>query len=110
MRAGGIVCIEHGGSMSYSVDQQKWLDMREYERQGKSHLCQAFKNCAVTMAGELVIGLTKSTKFWHYSARYLERDGKRLTGQVLQWDMEGKSTTGHSDLNMETIHKGVRVI
>lgn len=84
--------------------------MREYERQGKSHLCQAFKNCAVTMAGELVIGLTKSTKFWRYSARYLERDGKRLTGQVLQWDMEGKSTIGHSDLNMATIHKGIRVI
>ena len=63
------------------------------------------------MAGELVIGLTKNTKFWHYSARYLERDGEqRLTGQVLQWDMEGKSTTGHSDLNMETIHKGVRTI
>ena len=70
--------------MSHTIEQQKWLDMREYERQGKSHLCQAFKNCAVTMAGELVIGLTKSTKFWHYSARYLERDGKRLTGQVFR--------------------------
>ena len=110
MRAGGIVCIEHGGSLSYSVDQQKWLDMREYERQGKSHLCQAFKNCAVTMAGELVIGLTKNTKFWHYSARYLERDGKRLTGKVVEWEMEGRSTSGHSDLNMETIHNGVRTI
>ena len=27
-----------------------------------------------------------------------------------KWDMQGKSTTGHSDLNMATIHKGVRTI
>lgn len=49
--------------MSRTIEQQKWLDMREYERQGKSHLCQVFKNCAVTMAGELVIGLTKIPSF-----------------------------------------------
>ncbi len=96
--------------MPHTTDQQKWLDMRQAEREGRYYLCHGFKNMAVTMAGELVIGLTKNTKFWHYSARYLERDGKRLTGQVLEWDMQGKSTTGHSDLNMATIHKGVRVI
>ena len=52
--------------------------------------------------GYYVCGVKRGELTW--------RDGKRLTGQVLEWDMDGKSTTGHSDLNMATIHKGVRVI
>lgn len=90
-------------------DQQRWLDMRTAYRNHDYNNCHGFKNMAVTMAGELVIGLTKNTQFWHYSALYLERDGERLTG-VFEWDLDGKARGEHSDLNMGTVNEGVRKI
>ena len=96
--------------MPHTTDQQKWLDMRQAEREGRYYLCHGFKNMAVTMAGELVIGLTKNTKFWHYAAEYIEKDGVRITGLALEWDMQGNAKGSHANLSMDTVNKGVRVV
>lgn len=69
----------------YTPSQQKWLAMREAEKAHQYNQCHGFHNYALTVNGDGIIGMTKSSK--GYSAEYLEIDGERVIGLVLEWDL-----------------------
>lgn len=92
----------------YTLEEKAWVAMKQAEAEYKYHKCYGFKNMALTVKGELVIGLVKSKK--GYSAEYLERDGERLTGLVLDWDLQGRAIENHADLRLGTVQGGVSTI
>lgn len=95
--------------MTYTIEQQRWLDMRAAAEANKPNAATMFNNLALTMDGELCIGMTHDTARKTYSCSYIERDGVRyMTSR--KWQEDGSSVDGDSDLNLKTIQVGVRAI
>lgn len=69
-----------------------------------------FNSSALTLAGELCIGMTHNTQHNHYSCTYTEVDGVRDFGGCRQWDLQGRSMDGLSDLDLSTVQTGIRTI
>ena len=93
-----------------TVDQTQWLKMRDDAKAGKTNAAIRFNNSALTVDGQLCIGMTHNIKLRRYSCTYLQTDGVRDFGGACSWDSEGGSMDGLSDLNLKTIQDGVRTI
>lgn len=92
----------------YTPSENKWIAMREAEKVHQYHKCHGFHNYALTVVGDGIIGMTKSSK--GYSAEYLEIDGDRVEGLVLAWDLQGRALENHADLNLGSVHRQVYTI
>lgn len=68
-----------------------------------------FKNIAVTMDGDLCVGMTKNTQGGYFSCSAIVRDGVRAN-DPLRWDFQGGSFDGLSDLNVRSVHQDVRTV
>ncbi len=94
----------------HTIDQTQWLKMRDDAKAGRPNAASRFNNSALTLDGQLCIGMTHHIKLNRYSCTYLQTDGIRDFGGSYSWDSEGGSLDGLSDLNLKTIQDGIRAI
>lgn len=67
-----------------------------------------FNNVALTFAGELCVGMTHSKTNNRFSCTYTGKASERDFGDSRQWDLQGFSMDGLSDLDLSTIQSGIR--
>ena len=94
----------------HTIDQTQWLKMRDDAKAGRPNAASRFNNSALTLDGQLCIGMTHNVKLMRYSCTYLQTDGIRDFGGSYSWDSEGGSLDGLSDLNLKTIQDGIRAL
>ena len=95
----------------YTSGESKYLARQLAVKAGRPNAMTYFKNVAVTKAGDFVIGLTYNSKLQLYSASAIEIDGVRDNGKLCEWDREGGALYDDlSDLNLGSVHSGVRTI
>lgn len=95
---------------NHTIDQTQWLKMRDDAKAGKPNAAIRFNNSALTVDGQLCIGMTHNIKLKRYSCTYLQTGGIRDFGGARSWDLEGGSLDELSDLNLKTVQDGVRTI
>lgn len=88
----------------------------EYERRrvaanaNRPNAHAVFNNTALTLAGELCIGMTHSKTGRYYACTYTGIPSERNFGDSRRWDLQGRSLDGLSDLDLTTIQTGIRTI
>ena len=90
-------------------DQKKYYGLRRKIAAGQTLLNQDIKNLALTVDGHLCVGMTLNRTWGHYGSWAIETNGVREIRRE-EWDLNGRSLTGFSDLDMTTISKGVNTV
>lgn len=93
-----------------TIDEEKWIKHMIAAEANKPNAHLYFKNMAVTVDGELCIGMTHDTQHNRYSCTYMEVGGVRDFGGCRRWDIHGGSLDGLSDLRLDTVQQGIRKI
>lgn len=95
----------------YTAGERKFADLVAAVKAGKPNAYTYRVNSAVTKDGDFVIGLTYHSARQIYSASAIEIDGVRDNGKLCEWDIEGGALDDDlSDLNVGSVHSGVRTI
>lgn len=95
----------------HTKGEAKYAARQQAVKAGKANAMTYFKNVAVTLAGDFVIGLTYNSKLQRYSASAIEIDGVRDNGKLCEWDKSGNALYDDvSDLLMGSVHEGVNTI
>lgn len=94
---------------NYTKGEKEYDRLRLAVKAGKPNAYAYFVNVAVTMDGDLCVGMTKNTQGGYFSCSAIVRDGVR-TNDPLRWDFQGGSFDGLSDLNVRSVHQDVRKI
>lgn len=94
---------------THSTEQKEWLQVRNDAKAAKGNAAMRLNNMALTIDGEMCIGMSYSNEWRRYSCSYMQIDGKRIN-EPSRWDSQGISLEGRSDLNMGTVQDGVRKI
>lgn len=92
-----------------TIEQEEWLQLRNDAKAGKGNAAMRLNSMALTIDGEMCIGMSYSNEWRRYSCTYMQIDSKRLN-EPSRWDSQGISLEGRSDLNMGTVQDGVRKI
>lgn len=95
---------------NYTIEQKRWLKLREAYRENDFKNCHGFQNLALTVDGSMAVGLTKNNVQRYYSCTYLDTNGVRDFGGGLRWDFEGGCLDNGADLNLKTVHESVNKI
>ncbi len=88
----------------------------EYERYraaasaNKSNAHSYFNNMALTVAGELCIGMTHCKTNGYYACTYTGIADERDFSDSRRWTLQGHSMDGLSDLDLSTVQTGIRTI
>lgn len=94
----------------YTPGEAKYAARQLAVKAGKPNAMTYFKNVAVTLAGDFVIGLTYNLELQRYSCSAIEIDGVRFNDPC-RWDKDGKAIEGDlSDLVIGSVHTSVRTI
>ena len=94
----------------YTKGETEYAARKQAVKNGKPNAYTYFKNIAVTLAGDLVIGLSYSNDWERYSCSAIKIDGVRYNDPY-RWDKFGKALEGDvSDLRLESVQVGVRTI
>lgn len=96
--------------------QVKTSGQIEYERRQaaananrpNAHGC--FNSSALTITGELCIGMTYSKTNNYYACTYTGSVAERDFSDSRRWDVQGRSLDGLSDLDLSTVKAGIRTI
>lgn len=67
-----------------------------------------FNNVALTVSGDLCVGMTHSKTNHCYSCTYTGCASERDFSDSRRWDLQGHSVDGLSDLDLSTIQVGIR--
>ena len=95
----------------YTEGEQKYLSRQQAVKAGKPNAAIYFKNVAVTLAGDFIVGLSYSIAMERYSCSAIEIDGVRDNGKLCGWDKDGNALYDDlRDLRMESVHTSVRTI
>ena len=95
----------------YTPGERKFADLVKAVKAGKPNAVIYRKNSAVTLAGDLVIGLSYNIDLQRYSCSAIEIDGVRDNGKLCSWDKSGIALYDDlSDLVLGSVHSGVRTI
>ena len=95
---------------NYTAGEAKYAARRQAVKDGKPNAYTYFRNVAVTLAGDYVIGLTYNIKLQRYSCSAIEINGVRFN-DPMRWDKSGKAIDCDcSDLLIDSVHEGVRTI
>ncbi|WP_352309058.1 hypothetical protein [Psychrobacter sp. W2-37-MNA-CIBAN-0211] len=92
-----------------TLDEHRFEQLKQNAAQHKTNAQTRFNNMALTQAGELCIGMSRSNEWNRYSCSYMEVDGVRLN-DPRRWDLYGNSSDHLSDLRLDTVQVGVRTI
>lgn len=94
----------------YTQGEAKYAARQQAVKAGKPNAMTYFKNVAVTKAGDFVIGLSYNFDLQRYSCSAIEIDGVRFNDPC-RWDKDGMALDSDlSDLNLGSVHSGVRTI
>lgn len=94
----------------HTKGEAKYAARQQAVKAGKPNAAIYFKNVAVTLAGDFVIGLSYNLELQRYSCSAIEIDGVRFNDPC-RWDKSGKALEGDvSDLVMGSVHTSVRTI
>ena len=94
----------------YTKGERKFADLVAALKAGKPNAAIYFKNVAVTLAGDFIVGLSYSIALERYSCSAIEIDGVRFNDPC-RWDKSGKALDDDlSDLVLGSVQVGVRVI
>lgn len=91
---------------NHTQEQREWLKAREDAKAHKPLAAARFNRLALTIDGELCLGMSYSVEWRRYSCRYMQINGERLN-EPSRWDENGVSLEGRSDLNMGTVQPGI---
>lgn len=94
----------------YTPGEAKYAARQQALKAGKPNAAIYFKNVAVTLAGDFIVGLSYSIALERYSCSAIEIDGVRFNDPC-RWDKSGKALDDDlSDLVLGSVQVGVRVI
>lgn len=94
----------------YTPGERKFADLVKAVKAGKPNAAIYRKNSAVSLAGDFIIGLSYNIDLQRYSCSAIEIDGVRFNDPC-RWDKSGKALDDDlSDLNVGSVHSGVRTI
>lgn len=94
----------------YTPGEAKYAARQLAVKAGKANAMTYFKNVAVTLAGDFVIGLSYNIDLQRYSCSAIEIDGVRFNDPH-RWDKSGKAMDCDlSDLVLGSVHTSVRTI
>ena len=94
----------------YTPGEQKYLARQQAVKAGKANAMTYFKNVAVTLAGDFIIGLSYNIDLQRYSCSAIEIDGVRFNDPC-RWDKDGIALDDDlSDLVLGSVQVGVRTI
>lgn len=79
-------------------------------RANKPNAHGVFNNSALTLAGELCIGMTYSKTGRYYACTYTGIPSERNFSDSRRWTLQGHSMDGLSDLDLSTVQTGIRTI
>lgn len=95
---------------THTIGQKEWLKRRQNVKDGKPNAIAYFKNVAVTLAGDLVVGLSYHRELERYSCSAIEFDGIRYN-HPKRWNKQGIALdVDLSDLNLASVHTDVNTI
>ena len=94
---------------SKTLGEQRFDQLKQDAKTNKHNATVRFNNMALTKAGELCIGMSRSREWNRYSCSYMEVDGIRLN-DPRRWDLYGNSSDHLSDLRLDTVQVGVRTV
>lgn len=95
-------------------NQAKTTGQIEYDRLKKNAAANKrnghtyFNSVALTVTGELCVGMTRSKTNFYYSCTYTGKASERNFGDSRRWNLQGRSLDGLSDLDMTTLQAGIR--
>ena len=97
--------------MNNKTDGQLEYDRRiDAARNRKQNAQLTLNNTALTVTGELCVGMTHSKTNRYYACTYTGIASARRFDDCRRWDQQGHSLDGQSDLDMTTIQTGIRTI
>lgn len=95
-------------------NQVKTTGQIEYERRKKNAAANKhngyvyFNSVALTVTGELCVGMTHSKTNGYYSCTYTGKASERNFSDSRRWNLQGRSLDGLSNLDMTTLQAGIR--
>ena len=94
----------------YTPGEAKYAARQQAVKAGKPNAMTYFKNVAVTLAGDFIIGLSYNIDLQRYSCSAIEIDGVRFNDPH-RWDKDGIALDDDlSDLVLGSVHTSVRTI
>lgn len=94
----------------YTPGEAKYAARQQAVKAGKPNAAIYFKNVAVTLAGDFIIGLTYNFDLQRYSCSAIEIDGVRFNNPM-RWSKDGEPLDDDlSALNISSVQVGVRTI
>lgn len=94
----------------YTPGEREYMERKQAVIDGKPNAYTYFRNVAVTLAGDLVLGLSYSIEWERYSCSAIEIDGIRYNNPC-RWTKEGGAMDCDlSPLNLGSVQVGVRTI
>lgn len=94
----------------YTPGEAKYAQLKKAVAKGNYLASQRFKNIAVTLAGDYIIGLSFSKEWQRYSCSAIEIDGVRFNDPK-RWSKDGEPLDDDlSPLNIGSVYSGVRTI
>lgn len=91
-------------------EYERWHEQQAlYARQPKKEPT-SFRNSALTVTGELCIGMTHNKSVGYLGCTYTQLNGIRDFGGARRWSTYGEATDGGSDLLLETVQVGIHTI
>lgn len=88
----------------------RWHEQQELYKRQPSKEPPSFKNSALTVDGELCIGMTHNKSVGYYACTYTELNGVRDFGGSRRWSLKGEAEDGGSDLQVDTVQLGIHTI
>lgn len=94
----------------YTPGEAEYAAVRLAVKAGRPNAYTYFKNMAVTLAGDLVLGLSYNIDLERYSCSAIKIDGVRYNDPK-RWDKFGKALDADlSDLKLGSVQVGVKTI
>lgn len=91
-------------------EYERWHEQQELYKRQPSKEPPSFKNSALTVDGELCIGMTHNKSVGYYACTYTELNGVRDFGGSRRWSLKGEAEDGGSDLLIDTVQLGIHTI
>lgn len=85
----------------------RWHELSELSKKDLGKVPRSFVNSALTVDGELCIGMTLNKSFGYYGCTYTQLNGARDFGGARRWNLHGEATDGGSDLDISTVQLGL---
>lgn len=91
-------------------EYERWHEQEALYKTKPSKEPPSFKNSALTIEGELCIGMTHNKSVGYLACTYTQLNGVRDFGGSRRWNLQGEATDAGSDLLIETVQLGIHTI